>query len=304
VSHAGSYLCIRIGGAAGKPKVGDRTFGATRRGWKINIINIQIKLMTTKVQFLITISLSLLLALLTSCNKDNVDEVISDDDFPIDTIICTLSYQLIFDDATASISVTNLTGGTAPYSYSWSTGESSAVIMVSTSGSYSVTVTDADGCPGVDSIQVDLNPCDSTFTVNIQQQGFDSLLTAMPSGGSTPYSYLWSTGVMSSAIMPTGLNVYSVTVTDAEGCTATDSFTVTLVDPCEDFMVTIYFHPDSMGLGIDYLNAIPSNGTFPYAFVWNSTDSLQVIDVTGSTGIFSVTVTDANGCTDEDSYVL
>jgi SprB repeat len=187
--------------------------------------------MTTKIQLILLLSLALLPGLLTSCNKDNVDEVISDGEFPIDTVLCMLNFQLIFDDSTASISVTSLNGGTAPYSYAWNTGDNSSVIMVSASGSYSVTVTDADGC------------------------------------------------------------------------TATDSFIVVSPDPCEDFMVTINLEQDSLN-GVDYLNAVLSSGMPPYVFVWNTADSLQLIDVTGSTGEFSVTVTDANGCTAEDNYLL
>ena len=119
-------------------------------------------------------------------------------------------------------------GGTAPYTYLWSNGQTSSSIVVC-AGTFSCTVTDANGCqttvtvtltdpPQLTATTTQYNPCFH------QCNGFASVIAA---GGTTPYTYLWSNGQTN--LTATGLcaGTYSVIVTDANGCTVTQ--TVTLI---------------------------------------------------------------------------
>jgi len=126
--------------------------------------------------------------------------------------------------ATGSMTVA-ATGGVTPYSYSWSTGATSASISGVTSGSYPITVTDGMHCsvtkypylPDYSPMGVGITntPASCIFTN-------DGSLTAVPMGGTAPYSYGWSSGGTTATIsaLPTGN--YWLHVTDAAGCTAND----------------------------------------------------------------------------------
>jgi hypothetical protein len=203
-------------------------------------------------------------------------------------------------------------GGTSPHTYLWSTGETSGAIEVTgASGTFSVTVTDANGCTAVDTYTLNggTDPCANFYTnIYFYQDSVvagQDLLTAVGIGGTFPITYLWSTGSTSGAIDVTGASgTFSVTVTDANGCTAEDSYTLSGSNPCANFYAGIFYNPDSLGMGQDYLNALAFNGTFPYTYLWSTGETTGAIEVTGASGTFVVTVTDANGCTDEDDYEL
>lgn len=117
-------------------------------------------------------------------------------------------------------------GGTAPYSYSWSTGETTESINVTTSGIYTITVTDANGCVLTQDVEFNTNTnvdC-SGFSMELTEEPAGSgILLATPIGGTAPYSYAWSTNDVTMSITTNGLGVYSVDITDANGCVVTGS---------------------------------------------------------------------------------
>lgn len=118
------------------------------------------------------------------------------------------------------------TGGVQPYSYLWSTGATTASIDVTRSGTYTVVVSDAAGCPTTQSeITIEFEPaCDLAVTVAPPAQtinsGDSATLTATPTGGNATFSYLWSTGetTQSITVNPTADTTYTVTVTGSAGC--------------------------------------------------------------------------------------
>src|SRR5205823_13781526 len=115
------------------------------------------------------------------------------------------------------------TGG---YSYLWSDGSITQNITVHTGGNYSVTVTDANGCRATSTpVSVTVNPRPSTPVVTASGPttfcpGGSVTLTA-PAG----FSYLWSNGATTQSTTVSTSNNYSVTVTDANGCSATSAAT-------------------------------------------------------------------------------
>ena len=175
-----------------------------------------------------------------------------------------------------------VTSGTAPYSYSWSNGASTASISGLVAGSYSLTVTDANGCSANGS--ADVNQL-STVTVSINNisqptcnnSGLDGSLCANANGGSGAFTYAWSNGASTQCISGLGDGTYSVTVTDANGCSAT-SAPVSIARPvcCQ---VT---NPGSIGNDEAHCGPyIPSTivsianpsgglGTVQYVWLWNT----------------------------------
>ncbi|MCH2024090.1 MAG: hypothetical protein MK207_16565, partial [Saprospiraceae bacterium] len=178
-------------------------------------------------------------------------------------------------------------GGLAPYSYAWDGAASSATTSTVTGmppGTYNVTVTDATGCTTTSSASWS---CGITSSVTASL----GTLTASSNGGLAPYSYAWD-GAASSATTSTvtgmPLGTYNVTVTDANGCTATSSASYSC-----GLIVTV---PEQLGT----LHASPSVGVLPYSYQWDvAAGSQTTASVSGMPleGAYTVTVTDADGCT-------
>jgi hypothetical protein len=184
-------------------------------------------------------------------------------------------------------------GGTAPYSYSWSSGETTQDIVVTNSGSYFCVVTDDLGCMFTETIDVVLNdPC-AQFDVEIVEAPVGSgILDGVAIGGTAPYSYSWSTGEISLGIEASMDGIYGLTITDAEGCVETDSYEVMLgVNPCQNFSVVIAEQPPGSGA----IYSAVSGGAAPYSYLWSTGETTADIQV-NSFGTYTLAVTDSEGC--------
>ncbi|GAA4453588.1 hypothetical protein GCM10023189_18870 [Nibrella saemangeumensis] len=130
--------------------------------------------------------------------------------------------------ATPSVSLT-ASGGV---SYRWENGSSNPVRTVSKAGTYSVTVTSANGCPAVANVQISGStaPASASITASAIWVSTGQSVTLTASGGT---SYQWNTGGHGNTVTvipPTGTSVYSVTVTDAAGCSGTASISITATE--------------------------------------------------------------------------
>jgi len=136
------------------------------------------------------------------------------------------------NNGTATITVT---GGTAPFTYTWSNGTVTTNATVSNlmAGNYTVQVTDANGCTATAPVSLTIGQpsalvLTTTGTTNISCYGLnDGSISIAVTGGVAPYAYLWSNGQSGSSINNLGKGTYAVTVTDANNCTQTQSFTIT-----------------------------------------------------------------------------
>lgn len=119
------------------------------------------------------------------------------------------------------------TGGTGPFHYLWSTGDTSTTIDNLGAGTYTLTIVDNDSCVSTTTVTItEVPPVSATCThTNILCYGHhDGAATVSPGGGNPPYTYLWSPGNMTMATATgLGAGVYTVTVTDADTCSATDT---------------------------------------------------------------------------------
>jgi large repetitive protein len=183
-------------------------------------------------------------------------------------------------------------------SYLWSNGATTRNITVSIAGSYSVTVTDENGCTataGPVNVVVNTNPT-PTITASGPTtlcQGQSVTLTA-----SVGASYLWSTGATTQSITVSTAGSYSVTVTNASGCSGTSAPVNVIVNPNPTPTVTAG-GPTTFCQG----GSVTLTASLASSYLWSTGAVSQSITVSTS-GSYSVTVTDANGCSGTSAPVV
>lgn len=134
------------------------------------------------------------------------------------------------DNASGTITLAPTGGTGSGYTYSWSNGATSSSVSGLAGGTYTVTVTDPNGCTQSGSFSINtVIPLVATSGGNASSCGGDPVNIAVSaSGGTTPYSFTWSNGAISAAqtVNPNATTTYSVTVSDADGCTSQATVTV------------------------------------------------------------------------------
>ncbi|MEZ4721770.1 MAG: hypothetical protein R2813_07850, partial [Flavobacteriales bacterium] len=231
---------------------------------------------------------------------------------------CTLSDAANVSDAGApsiSFAITNIvscngvsdgeitasvSGGATPYSYSWFGSSSTSGVASSIgAGTYTLTVTDSLGCSVNSSTSItEPTPLVASSSVDNDVScngGTNGGATASASGGTTGYTYAWSNAATTASITGLAANTYTVTVTDAHGCTSTSSSTVTQPSVLSASVSTVS-NVSCNGGSDGSLSATPSGGTSGYTYLWsNAQTSATSTGLSAST--YTVTVTDANSCT-------
>ena len=194
----------------------------------------------------------------------------------------------------------NASGGTAPYTYSWSNGPTTQQNTGLAPGLYTATVTDGNGC--IASVQVQI-ASSSTMTLNMSSVpalcngASNGSATVQVSGGTPPYTYSWNpSGGNGSTTTPITAGNYVVTVTDMQGCVAFGNVTVgepTAVVASITSSTNVNCSGQSTGSAI----VTGSGGTGPYTYLW-SNGQTQTIATNLAAGTYTVTVTDSKNCTD------
>lgn len=192
-------------------------------------------------------------------------------------------------------------GGTAPFTYAWNSGETSANVNNVLPGSYVLTITDSNGCTDTTQITVAQPPLllvNATNTPATCHNLNDGTATAQPTGGTLPYTFSWSstpaqTGITATTLLPN--TPYTVTVTDANLCTATATTSLQAPAP---LTLTITPTTVSCNSGSDGTATVSANGgNGGYLFVWSVPGETDATANNLPTGTYSVTVTDNKGCT-------
>lgn len=195
-----------------------------------------------------------------------------------------------------SASVTSPTGGTGAYTYLWSNGGTNSTTTGLIAGSISVTVTDANGCSLSGNATV-AQPAALGLTVNHldatcfgQSNGFASFTAT---GGTPSYTPSWSISSSNDTISGLAAGAYSVTVTDAHGCTVSGSTTVG--QPTAINVVPVASAVGCNGDTSGRVDLTVSGGTGAYTYNWSNGSHNQNLTSVGA-GSYDVTVSDANGC--------
>jgi len=203
--------------------------------------------------------------------------------------------------ATGAASVV-ISGGSPTYSYNWTpgnpTGDGTANVTGLTAGSWSCTVTDANGCTILQTFTI-TQPTAITSTgtqTNVLcNGGLTGSASVVASGGTGPYTYLWSpSGGTGSTATGLGVGTYTVTITDASGCTSTRTFTIT--QPTA-LAATTSATPATCGNNNGSASITVSGGTGPYSYSWSPSGGTGATATGLGANSYVVIVTDASGCT-------
>ncbi|MCB9289331.1 MAG: proprotein convertase P-domain-containing protein [Lewinellaceae bacterium] len=206
--------------------------------------------------------------------------------------------------ATDGMSTVTAAGGVEPYTYAWEDGQTLTTAQGLSAGSHSLTLTDANGCTLETSTTID-EPSDSVVAAIEQtRQGCfgesGNELTVTGSGGTGPdYTYLWSNGQSTSTAVGLDSLLYTVTVTDGNGCEAVASATAEDLEQLTFLIIpeppSCYGYSDGR-LGVNDISGGTGSVVDDYSFTWsNGATGPTVSNLMG--GItYSVTATDSRGC--------
>jgi|GEM_PF-1106773 len=217
------------------------------------------------------------------------------------TAPCVTLTQTGIPCAYSAVNVSStVTPGTAPYSYEWSNGATTSGLSSMTTGTYTVTVTDANGYTGTAAVTI--TPpgvlAVAGTVVNPVCRGVASgTINLSVTGGAPAYSYLWTGGTTTQNRSGLANGTYTVTVTDINGCTKTKTFTLT--QPATTLLInTSKTNVRCFGLNSGVATASAVGGTAPYTYSWNTFPVASTATIsTLVAGAYTCTVTDAIGCT-------
>ncbi|MEM7036659.1 MAG: T9SS type A sorting domain-containing protein, partial [Bacteroidota bacterium] len=187
-----------------------------------------------------------------------------------------------------------LDAGAGNYSYMWSTGDTSQMITASMTGNYGVTITDnSTGCTATDDVNLNFG---GNVSVSL---GADTTLcdgnTLTLDAGAGYSAYNWSNAGTNQTITIAIGGSYSVIVTDSSGCTASDTIDVVVVQsPTVTLPADTVICPD---------DSIMLSAPAGFTYMW-STGGTGMTELVTMAGTYGVTITDQNGCTDNDEIVI
>jgi len=221
------------------------------------------------------------------------------------TVTTTQTNVLCFGNSTGAINATP-SGGSAPYTYSWSNGATTQNLTAIPSGSYTVTVSDANGCTATATVII-TQPAAALAATTTQVMiacfgGNTGSVNMTPTGGTAPYTYVWTGGSTAQSAIGVPAGTYTVTVTDANGCTTT--VTATITQPQAPLTLTnTQTNILCFGTSTGSINLTPAGGTPAYSYLWSNNATTQNL-INLAAGTYSVVVTDANGCTANASVTI
>ena len=201
--------------------------------------------------------------------------------------------------------VDSVTGGYPPYDYVWSTGDTTYTDSSLYSGIHYVSVIDVNGCVAFGTVTVsDIGAGVSvgllSQTDNMCFGDQNGIISTAVFGGTSPYDIVWSNAATTQGISGLGNGIYEIVVTDALGCVAAESYTITSPD---DIAVSVVVSNASCGVSDGSAVITANGGVQPYTYSWSSGGNNQVASGLAA-GIYSVTLTDANGCTEVAGVVI
>ena len=207
-------------------------------------------------------------------------------------------------DGSATVSAS---GGDGNFTYSWSPGgQTTATATNIGAGSYTVTVTDGNGCTATatENVQSTNGPnitIDNTTDISCFGDA-DGSATISVTGGTSPYTYSWSpSGGNAATASSLDAGTYTVTVTDDAGCISSETIVITEPDP---LVLTGTVTDADCAASNGEVVTTTTGGTGAYTYSW-SPNGETTADLSGvNAGTYDVTVTDDNGCTSTETFLI
>lgn len=209
-----------------------------------------------------------------------------------------------FGQATGGASVSPSLG-TSPYTYHWSSGQTTAAISNVAAGTYTVSISDNAGCSKTDTViitQPNALTVTPTNTNVLCYGGTTGAISLVASGGTTTYSYNWGGGITTPGRTNIGAGTYTVTVTDAHSCTAASSSTIT--QPAAALTATVT--PTNVlcfGGSTGSIALTAAGGTANYTYNWGGGITTPGRTNLGA-GTYTVTISDVRNCTTTRSTTI
>ncbi|MBI4645610.1 MAG: T9SS type A sorting domain-containing protein [Bacteroidia bacterium] len=222
-------------------------------------------------------------------NCETIEWAVISEPAPI-AISPSITDVVCYGDSSGSITL-NITGGTSPYSYLWNNGASTDALQNVSAGSYTITITDAEGCTNSATAVVNApEPIQATADyAEPDCYGETGSISLNITGGTAPYLENW--GVYNPDLLPAG--TYQVEISDVASCIAIYTFTLEEPDQLDiastAIGTTCYGYCDGVAL------AEVSGGTVPYSYTWSNSSHNQFIDSLCADS-YSIAIIDANGC--------
>lgn len=213
---------------------------------------------------------------------------------------------------TDGASTATVSGGVGSYTYNWQGGQSGPTASGLAAGNYGLTVTDGNGCQT--SALTTVGQPEKAVEVQAAQTRMgcfgarDNEATATATGGTgTAYTYLWSNGQTGATAIGLDSLPYSVTVTDENGCQAVASITPSDLEQIDFFIITTT--PSCFGysdgrLGINEISGGAGSGINDYTITWSTGATGPTVNNLPGGQVYSVTVTDNQGCSRTKSRTL
>lgn len=201
-----------------------------------------------------------------------------------------------------------VSGGTTNYSYAWSNGETIEDISGLTAGTYSVVVTDANGCTTSASFTI-TEPTALTASAQVTNAtcfgAINGAITLTVNGGTPNYTYLWSTGATTKDISGIGAGYYTVLVTDSKGCST--QLGVNVLQPTQIIVSGEVINVVCYGTSTGGVNLTVSGGSGTYTYSWKNSSNIEISTTKDLTNVpageYTVTVNDGN-CTASVTYTI
>jgi hypothetical protein len=222
----------------------------------------------------------------------------------LQTLVCPCTAPLTITATASPVSCTSATGGittavtgSGPFTYLWSNGAATANVSGLATGTYSVTVRNGGGCSATASATLAASApivLSSSVTAVSCNGSSTGAIDVSVSGGSAPFTFAWSNGATTEDVSGLAAGSYTVTVTDANGCSSTK--TENLSDPASITATPTVQHVTCFGFTNGSVALTVAGGTQPYSYAWSNGATTGYVTGVRS-GSYKVTITDANGCT-------
>ncbi|MFI5150940.1 MAG: hypothetical protein ACHQRM_14480, partial [Bacteroidia bacterium] len=198
-------------------------------------------------------------------------------------------------------------GGNGAFTYSWNNGSASQNLSGLAPGTYSVTVTDGNGCQATASTVITQSPAVSVSPAQTPAScgASNGTATANVSGGTGPFTYSWNSAPVQTTSTATALpaGTYSVTVTDSKGCTQSAGITVNS-NAGGTAGIASSINPNCNGSATGSATASMTGGTGPFTYSWTPSGGTGITASNLPANTYTCTITDANNCTTSSTVVI